>query len=503
MLVRLLKMKDYFQNSMTNMHYNDTSKVRVELAYLYGLTRLGIKPGLATMEQLMEALGHPEKQWRSIHVTGTNGKGSTCAMMESVLREAGYRTALYTSPHLYLFNERIQINRVSISDIDLAVLVQEIREVCERENIHPTFFEFTTALAFLYFSRADIDIAVIEVGMGGRCDATNVITPLVSVITNVGLDHTEYFGPTKHHVAREKSGIIKEGGIVVTNEQDPQMLKIFHDAAQEKNTTLIRVGDIVNANVVSADLDGQVVDVQFSDAYLTSVSTNPLQPCLAGRQVPLTKGESTRVTPPYVRQLAERGRGGSSSLHVHLPLLGLHQVENMKTAITAMTILHPLILTFSPSGEKGTLTSHAIVSGIAKTIWEGRLQVLSKTPLIIIDGAHNGEGAQALGSFLRGLRHFDVLVFATKRNKDISDMLTHVIPLCSRVIVTEGSYMPESANMISDTIRKIGKEVIVEPSPGKAFDLAKSLIDSHGTILVTGSLYMVADVLAHVRTSKV
>ncbi|MEK7499968.1 MAG: Mur ligase family protein, partial [Patescibacteria group bacterium] len=160
-----------------------------ELEYLYGLTRFGIKPGIAVMEQIMELLGHPEQQFKSIHVTGTNGKGSTCAMIESLLRTSGQKTALYTSPHLYAFNERIRVGGESISDEALSELVAEIRAHVERENIQPTFFEFTTALAFLYFARSHIDIAVIEVGMGGRFDATNVITPEVSVITNVGLDH--------------------------------------------------------------------------------------------------------------------------------------------------------------------------------------------------------------------------------------------------------------------------------------------------------------------------
>src|SRR3989344_4317484 len=252
---------------MTNMHYNGTSKVRVELAYLYELTRFGVKPGLDVMQKMMDALGHPENTFKSIHVTGTNGKGSTCAMMGSILREAGYRTALYTSPHLYAFNERIQIDRVPIADAMLAELVGEIRLICEQQDIHPTFFEFTTALAYVYFSRSDIDIAVIEVGMGGLYDATNVITPLVSVITNVGLDHMEYLGPTTAHIAREKAGIVKKGVPVVTAEKESAILDIFDREAGEKNTIVTRVQDMVKTNIVSSGLDGQAVEVRVAAAF--------------------------------------------------------------------------------------------------------------------------------------------------------------------------------------------------------------------------------------------
>lgn len=421
-------------------------KLQGELDYLYGLTRLGIKPGLAVMEQMMIALGHPERKFKTSHVTGTNGKGSTCAMMESVLRVSGLNVALYTSPHLFAFNERIQINRVSISDADLAILVKEIRGVCERDTIQPTFFEFTTALAFLYFSRADIDIAIIEVGMGGRYDATNLITPTISVITNIGLDHTEYFGPTTAHVAREKAGVIKEGVPVVVGEQDPEMLKIFEAEADSKHTKVIRVGDVVSAELLSAGLDGQEVNVQLGEA---------------------------------------------EKLMITLPLLGAHQIENMKTAIAAITAIIP------------TLSMQAISTGIATTKWQGRLQVISREPLIIVDGAHNPDGARALGDFLHQLQRHDVLVLAVKKGKDISDMIEYVIPLFSHIIITEGEFMPESAELVAEKVSGIGKRIMVEVSPEKALEIAKNLAPVHGTIVVTGSLYMIPAVLAYLSTSDV
>lgn len=417
-----------------------------ELDYLYGLTRLGIKPGLVVMQQLMDALDHPEQKFKSIHVTGTNGKGSTCAMMESVLREAGYSVALYTSPHLYAFNERIQINRVPISNKDLASLVQEIRQKCEVHDIHPTFFEFTTALAYLYFSRSTIDIAVVEVGMGGLYDATNVITPLVSVITNVGLDHTEYFGPTKQHVAREKAGIIKPGVPVVVGEPEEAILDLFQQKAEEHHAPFIQVRDVIDAQSISSGFIA----------------------------------EEVRVT------------SNGESYTLQLPLLGIHQIENMKVALATLNVLS--------AREHISISQDAIVSGIANTKWDGRLQVISHHPLVLIDGAHNGDGAHALAQFLTGIPRHDVLVFAAKQGKDISDMLTSIIPLFSHIIVTEGSFMPESADILAERIGSLDRQCTIERYPGKAYEAGRSLLQDNGTMLITGSLYMVADVLTHIRS---
>lgn len=454
--------KAYFQNSMINMHYNDTSRISVELEYLYGLTRFGIKPGLAVMQQMMDALGHPEQKFKSIHVTGTNGKGSACAMIESMLRTGGNKVALYTSPHLYAFNERIQINRVPITDEELVAFVREIRLVCEARNISPTFFEFTTALAYLYFSRSNIDIAVVEVGMGGRYDATNVITPILSVITNVGLDHTEFFGPTKEHVALEKAGIIKQGVSVLLGNMEQGIQKIFEDEAITKHANVVHVNDVVSARIISADLDGQEVSLSFR--------------------------------PPSRNLRGSRVKPGMTHI-VHLPLLGSHQVENMKTAIAALFLLSQL--------DGGTLTQNGIAAGIAKTQWEGRLQIISRKPLIIIDGAHNGDGAHALARFLDTVPSHDVLVFAAKQGKDISDMLKSIIPLFTTVVITEGSFMPEPADTLAEAIRPLGVDVIVERNGEKAFDIAQGMVPEEGTLLVTGSLYMIADVLAHLRKKKV
>ena len=207
------------------------------LDYLYGLERFGIKLGLEVVTELLELLGNPQDQLKSIHIAGTNGKGSTANFIYSVLKEAGYKVGLYTSPHLIKFNERIKINDVEISDNELVELTELIKK--KKKNLQPTFFEFTTALAFLYFAQQKCDYVVIETGMGGRLDATNVLNPLVSVITNVSLDHTKYLGEDKLQIAGEKAAIIKENGIVVTGEKDGNVLELFLKVCLEKNAELV------------------------------------------------------------------------------------------------------------------------------------------------------------------------------------------------------------------------------------------------------------------------
>jgi dihydrofolate synthase/folylpolyglutamate synthase len=421
------------------------ARMQEELEYLYRLERFGIKPGLSVMEQLMGALGYPERNFKSIHVTGTNGKGSVCAMMESVLREAGYTTALYTSPHLYRFNERIQIRGVAISDEDLIALIREIRKVIEKENIQATFFEFTTALAFLYFSRANIDIAVIEVGMGGLLDATNVITPLVSVITNVGLDHMEFLGDTTEKITAEKAGIIKEGVPVVVGQMDLKLVEIIKKVAGAKHASIILANDTAKIRLISSDFDGQVVDIGF---------------------------------------------GGLDTL-VTLPLLGEHQIQNMSIAVVAMLEIFPEI------------SMSVIASGIAKTKWEGRVQIVSKQPLIIVDGAHNSDGAHALVTFLETVPMCDVLVYAAKKGKNIEEVLSLLLPKCKRVIVTKGSYMPEDPEVIASYIRTMGKVVEVRDSVIDAVSLGYSYIPKDGILLVAGSLYMIPEALAYLKQSAV
>lgn len=425
------------------------ARMQEELEYLYNLERFGIQPGLAVMEQLMDALGRPQHAFKSIHVTGTNGKGSTCAMLESVLRAAGLKTALYTSPHLYVFNERIQVGGSSISDGDLIRLIQEIHEIIDQEHIQPTFFEFTTALAFLYFARSNIDIAVIEVGMGGLLDATNVITPIVSIITNVGLDHMEFLGNTTDEIAREKAGIIKEGIPVVVREEDGNVLRIFDERAVQKNTHVIRAQDTARTQVLHVDFAGQDIEV-----------------CVRNRE----------------------------GYKIHLPLLGAHQVKNLEAVVVACEELVSVGIVIS---------ERDVMHGITSTIWEGRLQIASQKPLIIVDGAHNPDGARVLVDFLESIPMCDVLVFAAKKGKNIAEVLNILLPRCKRVIVTKGSYMPEDPESIAKMIRSMQREVEIRDTVADAIALGLSYVDDEGIMLIAGSLYMIPDALALLKQSEV
>jgi len=210
------------------------------MSYFNELERLGIILGLERIQRFLELLGNPQDSFRSIHIAGTNGKGSTAAMVESILRGAGYKTALYTSPHLVCFNERVQANAKKISNPELERLVSQLRAIKEKARLKLTFFEFTTALAFEFFKRKRVDFAVIETGMGGRLDATNVITPLVSVITNVSIEHRQYLGNTLQEIAFEKAGIIKQGVPLITSEKNPAVLRVFKKECKRKKSRLIK-----------------------------------------------------------------------------------------------------------------------------------------------------------------------------------------------------------------------------------------------------------------------
>ncbi|MBI1833576.1 MAG: bifunctional folylpolyglutamate synthase/dihydrofolate synthase [Candidatus Andersenbacteria bacterium] len=412
--------------------------------YLYSLNRYEIKPGLERMNALMKALRHPEKKFKSIHISGTNGKGSVAAMVESVLRTSGLKTGLYTSPDIYSFNERIQVAGEPISDEKLGEIVWRLREIADREEIPATFFEIGTAAAYIYFAEQEVDVAVIEVGMGGLLDATNVITPVVSVITNIGLDHQEFLGDTKEKIATEKAGIIKPGIPFVTGENDPTILKILLDTATKNNAPTVEARKDNEIEVVDNSWEGQNVKVSGS-----------------------WKGE------------------------LSLPLLGEHQVENLKVALATLTALQS---TFKK------LSFEKIQNGIAATRWAGRLDVISKNPLILVDGAHNADGVGALITFMQNVPRKEVLVLGVKRGRD----MTAFLPLASmfqHVIVTKGNFMPEDPSIIAAALDGHPSISMCSDVP-RALRLAVQKAGT-GTTLIAGSLYLVADALAVLRRRTV
>src|SRR5579863_2995832 len=357
---------------------------------------------LAHMRVLLEALNHPERKFPGILIAGTNGKGSTAATLASILQASGLRTGLYTSPHLVRINERIRINGSEISDDDFALLHDVVDRTAERLveegelPWHPSFFEMLTAIAFEYFAQNKVEIAVLEVGMGGRLDATNVIEPRVSVITDISLDHQKFLGNTVAEIAREKAGIIRPGGVVVTLPQQPQANDVI-------GNTILELG----AQGVSAVPYVPPVS-PGSDQYLTRESAPE---CLTSR---------------YPLQVMGK------QISVETPLVGRHQLRNIALAIATAEVL---------SHHGFPITPEAIERGIRETRWPGRFQVIpaqGTAPEYIFDVAHNPAGAWALRSTLSACYEDRPLtfVFGAMRDKAIGEIAEILFPLAARVIPT-------------------------------------------------------------------
>lgn len=422
-----------------------------QLNYMYRLERFGIKLGLFVMEDLLRELDNPHTTFRSIHITGTTGKGSVAAMLESVLRTYGYSTALYTSPHLFAFNERIRLNNKTITDQELSSLIDDIRAAAERAGVSPTFFEFTTALAFLYFARHQPDIAIIEVGMGGRLDATNVLTPLVSVITNIGLDHTFLLGQTKQDIAVNKAGIIKNGVPAVTGEADTEILEILRVHAHHKKSPLRHALTEIKTTRIHSD--------RHSQTFLT---------------LSVRKGLMSQI----------------NGLKCTLPLVGDHQRDNVATVLTVLDALGGIGLPVS---------APAIQDGLAATAWPGRLEVISDEPFILVDGAHNPPSLQALISFITHPSikpsSYDVLVLGVKKDKDLGLIKDKLAPLFRHIIATEGSYEPMLAGQLARELNA-GEAI---PDAAAATRRGLDLIGPAGSLVITGSLYMIPSAMAYLR----
>ncbi len=407
------------------------------LNYLFTLERFGIKLGLEVMQRLMEKLNYPEQKFKSIHITGTNGKGSTAAFLSQILKEAGYKVGLYTSPHLVSFNERIKINGENISDNDIKKLTFFIRKVTEENSIQPTFFEFTTALAFLYFAQQKVDYAVIEVGMGGRLDATNILRPELAIITSVSFDHTAYLGETLLAIASEKAGIIKKDTPTIISEENQQLIAFFGQVCREKQALCHILDKEVKYLLKASNLDGQI--------FTTEGKINDL---------------------------------------FHIKLLGQHQVRNAVTAIIAALFLN--------------INIPIIKEGLLKTYWPGRLEILRKKPLIFIDGAHNAAGMRAVKDFFTPLPQPKVILLGISKDKQIDEMVSLIVPLAKSIIISQGNYKPANMEIIERACRKYSSAKIFKIAEIKeAIMKALQETSKNNLLLITGSLYLVGDVLTH------
>src|SRR5580658_7312078 len=425
---------------------------------------------LAHMRALLGAMDHPERVFPGVLIAGTNGKGSTAATLASILRASGLRTGLYTSPHLARINERVRVNGEEMSDDDCAALQGEIDRVAEglveRGELpwHPSFFEMMTAIAFEYFAREKVDLAVLEVGMGGRLDATNVVEPRVSVITDISLDHQKFLGNTVGEIAREKVGIIRPGGVVVTLPQQPEANDVI-------GNTILELG----AQGVSAA------------QYVPPVSPGSREYRVASTEKGAEKGLFRLRYPLQVM---------GQEILVETPLVGRHQLRNVALAIAAAEAL-------SRQGFAG-IGPQSIERGIRETRWPGRFQVVAAGegwPEVILDVAHNPAGAWALRSALSegyGDRRL-IFVFGAMRDKAISEMTEILFPLAERVIATRPEN-PRAASPeeIRQAAERTGAEVEAVEDVQRAVERARALAGPKAVVVITGSIYLVGEVMGRV-----
>ena len=450
---------------------------------------------LAHMRVLLRAMNHPEQAFPSVLIAGTNGKGSTAATLASILRTSGFKTGLYTSPHLMRINERIRINGVEISDGDFAGLHSEVDRVAgrlvEQGELpwHPSFFEMMTAIAFAHFAREKIEIAVLEVGMGGRLDATNVVEPLVSVITDISLDHQKFLGDTVGEIAREKVGVIRPGGVVVTLPQQPEANDVI-------GNTILDLG----ARGVSAVQYVPPVSPGSAEYLVSSTRKKPFN--AEGAEEDAENAEKGLARYLYQYPLQVMG----TEILVQTPLVGRHQLRNVALAVAAAEeiskLLNPTVEPrMSPSGGITGITPQSIERGIRDTDWPGRFQTFPAQtgwPEIVLDVAHNPAGAWALRSALS--ERFEdrplIFVFGAMRDKAISEMTEILFPLAERVIATRPEN-PRSASPeeIQQAGRRTGTEIEAAAEVGGALERARQLAGPQTVVVVTGSTYLVGEVM--------
>ncbi len=425
--------------------------------YVLGFTDYEKIPGFAytaanydlrRMEELLRSLHNPHLGRKTVHIAGTKGKGSTAAMVSQALIAAGYKTGLYTSPHLHTIRERIRVSGIMISESQFAVLVSGMRPRVEAVNKEArygmlTTFEILTAVAFSHFSRERVDFQVLEVGLGGRLDATNVAHGDVCVITSISLDHMDILGDTVEKIATEKAGIIKSGSIVVCAPQVSEAMEVVERACAEKGARFVQVGKDITWRKSGGDLSKQNLTVYTSN----------------------------------------------TSYELVIPLLGDHQLENAATAVGALEALASL-------GVR--IPKEAVVRGLKEVEWQGRLQILKRRPMLVVDGAHNADSMRRLVVTAR--QYFDyercIIVFGTSSDKDISGMVRELQPLAAHIIVTSSTH-PRAAS-ISALVEAFGRAgIVVEGSKNVSEALSKALGRARGTdlILVTGSLFVVAEAL--------
>ncbi|KIL36402.1 folylpolyglutamate synthase [Cohnella kolymensis] len=430
------------------------------MEWITGLTSFGIRPGLERIFKLLERFNHPERRLKFIHVAGTNGKGSVCAYLTSVLRQSGYDVGTFTSPYLTSYSNRLQYNGQDIDDEVLLKLANRLKpaadELAESEHGPVTMFEITTALAVLYYgTEVYPDYVVWETGLGGRLDVTNIVMPVVSVITNVGHDHMDVLGATLTEIAEEKAGIIKAGVPVVTAVTQPEAVSVVRRTAADKKASLYMLDDQFSYQTISAREDEQKFSFQGPHRRIDSLT---------------------------------------------ITLNGAHQVANAAVAVMTLEVLRQYYALIVDDED--------LAAGLASTEWAGRLEMVSRQPRILIDGAHNPEGMEALAAALGEIYKYDKLnvMIAMMPNKNHEQTLRHILPLVDTLIVTEPDFhkkmnAAELAAVANRLREELGRprNVIMEPDWRRALELLRESAgqssQSGNTLsVVTGTLYLIADV---------
>ncbi|MBI5416755.1 bifunctional folylpolyglutamate synthase/dihydrofolate synthase [Candidatus Poribacteria bacterium] len=426
------------------------------LEYLYGLQRFGIKFGFNNINYLLDKLGSPHNKFKSIHVAGTNGKGSTTTILGAILKAAGYKVGIYTSPHLVDYCERIIVDGKPIPQKKIVELTNQIINIIQdmpnADKTHPTYFEVTTAQAFQYFAESEVDFAIVEVGMGGRLDATNVINPLLSIITSIGLEHTEILGDTLYKIAGEKAGIIKHGIPVVTGVSDSESLEPIINKSAEKQSDIYILNKNFSYKIKSLELKGSSFDYFGIENNFNNLFVS---------------------------------------------LSGEHQIHNTALALAGIEILK--------KHKNISVDENIIRKGLNSVYWPGRLEIISESPYILLDGAHNPDGALTLKKNINKFFHNKKIYFiiGILKDKNREKILETLCPLAHEIILTTISYeRASSPEELYEIAKKYSKNITLIPTVESSITYAKSRASKDDIICISGSLYILGEAIGILKQTK-
>jgi len=416
-----------------------TSEYDRTLHYLFGLRTFGIHLGLEISQELAEKVGNPQNQYPAIHLAGTNGKGSICALIESVLREKGLKTGLYTSPHLLEFNERIRVNGVPISDETIIKYAEFLKESVESKGA--SFFEVTTIIALKYFSDMNVDIAIVETGLGARLDTTMLVNPLITGITSISVDHSKYLGDTIEKIAKEKAFIMRKGIPCVVSMNTDAVMDVFVQHSEESGTELIKASDICSVSNINFKNDRLTLDAKMDDDLIKDIS---------------------------------------------VPLMGTHQIENVKTALTMLHRVPDI-----------TASKQEIRQGFKNVSARGRMEIVSKDPLVIYDVAHNPNAVENLFKSLN--KHFPakniITLIALLKEKDYKETIKGLSGKCTKLICSEiPGHDSISASNLSEEGKKHGIDSVIIPELENGIRIGLEAVDSDSLFIIFGSHYFAENV---------